>query len=351
MTTIVTLEQLETAANASLDFHMDKGQVFWQNEQNRPLLRDLMAAAKPFPGSKENLTERVAGEYATGIEGFQYDDEVGYSNPAKIKTATYPWKLIHGGINVTMQELLENGISVSNTANGTGITKISGSDAIVLADLFDYKMEDMKGGMAKDMDEMLWGDGTADSLLVPGIRSIIVDDPTDSLVVGGIDQAANTWWRNYASLDLVTTTPSDLNVLTALQQGLRQMRRYGSPTHKVYAGSDFIDAINDELRSKGNFTMTGWAGTGGGTLDGSIGNATFDKLPLTYAPTMDDLGLEKFCYFVDTKVIKVRPIEGEDMKKHTPSRPHNKYVLYRATTWAGGLTARQRNTSGVFSIA
>ena len=89
MATIVTLEQLDAVANAAMDFHTEKGQVFWQNEQSRPLLRDMMAAAQSFPGGKENLTVRVAGEYASGIEGFEYDSEVGYENPGKIRTASY----------------------------------------------------------------------------------------------------------------------------------------------------------------------------------------------------------------------------------------------------------------------
>jgi hypothetical protein len=35
---------------------------------------------------------------------------------------------------------------------------------------------------------------------------------------------------------------------------------------------------------------------------------------------------------------------------HNPARPADKYVLYRAKTWVGGLVARQRNTSGVYAI-
>jgi hypothetical protein len=349
MSTIVTIEQLEAAAAAAIDFHIKDG-VIWQNEQERPLLRDLTAAQKMFPGGKENLTERVAGEYVTGIEGFQYDDEVGYSNPAKMRTATYPWKLIHAGINVTNHELLQNGISIANTMDGTGEKRLSGRDAVVLADLFEYKMEDMQGGMAKDMDEMFWGDGSADPLLVPGIRSIIVDDPTDNVVVGGIDQAANTWWRNYAKLAINAATPSDQNVVNALQKGIRQMRRYGKGIkHKAYAGSDYMDALEKELRAKGNYTLDGWAKKG--TIDASIADLAFKGIEIEYAPTLDDLGLSKYNYWVDMSKVRPRVIEGEDMKKHNPARPHNKYVLYRAVTWVGGLTARQRNTSGVFSIA
>lgn len=349
MTTIVTLEQLEAAANAALDFHMDKGQTFWQNEQERPLLRDFMTAAKSFPGGKENLTVRVAGEYVTGIEGFEFDDEVGYSNPGKMRTATYPYKLIHGGINVTMHELLQDGISIADTTTGKSDSKISGRDATVLANLFEYKLEDMKGGMNKDLDEMWWGDGTSDPKLVPGIRSIIVNSPSAAATVGGIDQSANSWWRNYAATGVNASTASDQNLVTALQKGVRQMRRYGAPKHKAYAGSDFLEAFEKELRAKGNYTLEGWAKSG--KIDASVADVMFKGVEIEYAPTLDDLGLSKYNYWIDMSKIMPRYIEGENMKKHSPARPENKYVLYRAVTWVGGLTARQRNTSGVFSIA
>lgn len=348
MSTIVTLEQLDAAADAAIDYHMDRDQVFWQNEQSRPLLRDLTAAAKPFPGGKELLTERVVGEYASHIQGFQFDDSVDYGNPGKLRTASYPWKLIHCGINVTHHELLTNGISVTDDQKGD-TKKIAERDAIALADLFEYKMEDMQGGMAKDMDEMYWGDGTADPLLIPGIRSLITDDPTTGLVVGGIDQAANTWWRNYAALGTVSSTPGDQNLVQALQKGVRQMRRFGTPKHKAYAGADYMDAFERELRSKGNYTLEGWASKG--SIDASVADIKFKGIEIEYAPTLDDLGLGKRCYWIDTAKIRPRVVDGEDMKKHSPSRPANKYVLYRAMTYVGGLTARQRNTSGVFSVA
>lgn len=351
MATIVTLEQLETAATAALDYHDEKDTVLWQNEQDRPLLRDFMANSKVFPGGKENITERIAGEYATNIEGFQYDDEVGFSNPGKLRTATFPWKLIHAGINVTMHELLQNGISIVDTAMGKETRKLSERDAVALADLFEYKVEDMDGGMAKDMDEMLWGDGTADPKLIPGIRSIIVDDPTSAVTVGGIEQSLNTWWRNYAQLNINTTNASDQNLVQALQKGVRQMRkRAKNIKHKAYAGSDFMDALEKELRAKGNYTLNGWAKSGGGRIDASVADLEFKGVEIEYAPTLDDLGLSKRNYWIDMSKIRVRPIDGEDMKKHTPARPHNKYVLYRAKTFVGGLTARQRNSSGVFSI-
>lgn len=349
MSVVVSAEQLETIVNSTFDFYMDRGKVMWQNEQERPLLQDLTAMQKSFPGAKEHLVETVALEYVTRIQGFQYNDKVTYNNPGKIRLATYPYKLIHAGIGLTMHELLQNGISVSNMNNGTGERTLSGAEVVQITNVLDYKLEDMRGGMAKDMDEMLWDDGSTDPKLVPGIRSIIVDDPEAALVVGGIDQAANPLWRNIAQLGINASTPSNLNLINALRKQYRQMRRYKTPKHKIYAGSDFMDALEKELMSKGQFTQTGWSDTG--SVDGSMVDPKWNKQSIVYTPTLDDLGLAKYCYFVDMDSIKLRPVEGEDMKDHTPSRPEDEYVLYRARTWVGGLTCRRRNTSAVFSVA
>ena len=48
--------------------------------------------------------------------------------------------------------------------------------------------------------------------------------------------------------------------------------------------------------------------------------------------------------------LKLKVMEGEDRKTHTPARPPEKYVLYRAMTWTGGLCAQQLNGMGVYSI-
>jgi hypothetical protein len=54
---------------------------------------------------------------------------------------------------------------------------------------------------------------------------------------------------------------------------------------------------------------------------------------------------------MDTKHLFPMVVAGENMKKHAPARPENKYVFYRAVTYAGALVCRQRNSHGVYSIA
>jgi hypothetical protein len=344
-----TVQEVENIANAAIDFHFKRGTVFKQSIQNKPLLKAFNAAEKTFPGGKGNLTVRVKGTYTTTIQGFSGDDTVSYANPANIKTANFPYKMIHAGISFTMDELIKDGISVVDSTTGKNTTEHSEREMTALANLLEDKLDDMDEGTARGFNQMFWKDGTQDATLVPGIRSIVLDSPTSSTVVGGIDQNANTWWQNRASLALASGTPANLVVVTKLQNEIRQLRRYGGDPRLALAGSSFLDFFEQELRSKGNYTLEGWAKQG--RIDASVADVAFKGIDINYDPTLDDLGLNKYCFFLDMKHLFPMVVDGENMKKHAPARPENKYVFYRAVTWVGGLVTNQRNCHGVYSIA
>lgn len=344
-----TAQELENIANSAIDFHAERRKVTPQTLQDKPLLRALRAKQKTFPGGKDNITFRVKFDYTTGIQGFSHDDVVDYDNPANTKTASYPYKMIHGGISFTMDELIRDGITIVDSVDGKSTSQKSDREMTALANMLDEKLDDMEEGMERGFNLMFWRDGTQDPNLVPGVRSIVVNDPTAASVVGGIDQSAVTDWRNRASLGLSTATPSNLVIASKLQQEYRQLRRYGGNPDTWLAGSDFLDALEDELRSKGDFTNAGWA-KNGGRIDMSVADIEFKGKAIEYDPTLDDLGLTKYLFAIDTRHLYPMVVDGEDMKKHNPARPENKYVFYRAKTWVGGLVARRRNVHGVYSI-
>lgn len=344
-----TVQELENISNATLDHHLDRGKIYSQTIQDKPLLKSFDAKAKTFPAGKEFLTVRVKGEYTTTIQGFSADDSVTYRNPANIKTATFPYKRIHAGIEVTFDELQKNGISVTETSNGRSTSNHSDREITALANLLDDKIEDMMEGRARGMNNMFWRDGSTDSELVPGIKSFILADPTSATVVGGIDQSTNTWWRNRANLGLSTASPTASTIAKALQTEMRQLKRYGSPKHMMFAGADFLDALETELRVNGTYTQDGWAKSG--SIDVSVADTQFKGVTINYDPTLDDEGESKYLYIIDCNAIYPMYMEAERNKRHSPARPHDKYVMYRAVTDVLGLICKQRNTSGILSIA
>jgi len=344
-----TVDQINNIATAAIDFHFKKGNVLSQSIQDKPLLKWFNSAQKEFPGGAGNITRRVKGLYTTTVQGFQADDNVTYANPTNLKTAVYPWKLHHAGITFTMDELLHNGISVSDTQDGTGEVNASAAERVQLANVMQDKLEDLSEGWKRGMNLIFWKDGTQDSKVTPGILSFILDNPTSATVVGGIDQSLNPWWQNRAALAINNGhTAADQSLVQKLQKEMRQLRRFGGRPNLALAGSDMMDWFEQELRAKGNFTLEGWAKSG--KIDASVADLEFKGISIEYDPTLDDLGRSKFLYFFDKSTIYPMVVSGEDMKKHAPARPETKYAFYRAVTWVGGVCCDQRNANGVYSV-
>lgn len=345
-----TAQELANIANATLD-HFVRGQPLSQSIQEKPLYNGLRGKQKTFPGGKDYISLPVKGDYTTTIQGFSHDDTVSYQNPANIKRVQYAWKEIHAGISMTLTELKKNGISVIDTLTGENTTEHSEGEMIRLANILDDKLEDMGEGWARGFNNMLWEDGTQDSDEIAGLKSIIVDDPSTA-TVGGLSGATFSWWRNRALVGaskITSATTSGGVMIQTLQKEYRQLRRYGGSPDLWLAGSDMIDALETELRANGNYSDNGFSKKG--VTEFGMADLYFKGNAIVYDPTLDDKGESMRLYAIDTKHIYLDTMDGEDMRTHTPARPAEKYVLFRAMTYTGGLVCDQRNSSGVYEIA
>lgn len=347
-----TAQELHNISVAALDYHI-KGQPLSQHVQDKPLLAALKAKQKGFPGGKELITKRVKFDTTVDIQGYSHDDTLTYQNPANMKQASYPWYEIHGGISFSYTELKKDGISVVDSMTGKSTTTHSEAEMTRLASILEDKFDDMSEGMAAGMWRMFWEDGTQDAKEVPGVTSFVLNDPTSATVIGGLDQSAIARWRNRASLSLAATAAnaSTQVLVTALNQDRRQLRRYGGrPTH-YFAGSDFLNQLENELRAKGNYTLTGWGDKG--AIDIGVDDPQMKGQKFVYEPWLDDNSRSKYCYAlqIDKEGLCLYVMDGEDMKAHAPARPENKMVFYRAVTWTGTMACWRRNGMAVYSIA
>lgn len=354
-----TQSELDSIANAALKFYIDRGKLHDQTIQNKPLV-DLMERKKKwFPSGDKTLSVGVKGVYGAGgtddgFAGYTHDDSVGFYTPENIMRAEYDWMEHHIGFTMTHTELKIDGLSVVDT-NGERTSQHSQRDKTVLKGLLENKLEDFAEMRARSLNDLLWGDGTSDAKALDGIQSIIVEDPTTG-TVGGIDASTYDWWRNRARTaahassgggDAVTSSPSNGGVLyEELQKEFRQLRRYGGKPDVFMAGSDFITAMEREMKANGYYSQTGFNGGG----DASIGELKFSGVPVVYDPTLDDLSLSKRAYIWDSRDICLYAMTDEWNRQHTPSRPHDKFVLYRSVTCTGQLVARRRNSALVIDI-
>ena len=345
-----TQAELDNIANAALDYYIDKGNVYAQSLQDKPLLKAMDSSAKTFPGGKGELSVAVKGTYTTTVSGYTHNDTVTYANPANIKRANYAWKEHHAGISLTLTELKKDGISVSDSTTSAGTSNHSGRDQTVLANLFQDKLDDMMEGYSRGMNDFLFGDGTADANAIAGIQSIILDDPTTG-TVGGLSVATNTWWRNRANV-AISTTASGQELIETIHSEMRQLKRYGGKPTVAVCGSAFLDRLADELRRNGNYSQTGFAR--GQNI--AMGEISYNGLTFQYDPTLDDLSIatkdpSKRCYIIDPSKLCMYYMDGEKMKRHSPARPADQYVMYRAVTTTAALSATQLNCHGVYEIA
>lgn len=341
----VTIQQLESAANARLD-HYIKGQPLSQTIQDKPFLKLMRAKQSTFPGGRGELKFNVKNDYDTTFMGYEYDDTVEYGNPANMRQVSFPYFELHAGIKIPFTELKRDGINVVDSAMGEKTAQVEGREIEGISNILDDKLEDMDEGMERSFNEILWRDGTQSAKVFGGLLSVLSGTPTSG-VVGGIDRGMNSWWRNRASLGIVVSAANQ-TLITTLRSETRQLLRYGGKPTVLLCGSSFLAGLETEVAGKGDYSHTGFAG---GT-DVGMGDIKLRGLgTFTYDPTLDDLGYSKYCFAIDTRHIMLKVMSGEDMKRHSPARPAEKYVLYRGVTWTGTLIARKLNAHGVYSIA
>jgi len=114
---------------------------------------------------------------------YEGSDTLDTTDNENITGASYKWKSLYANISITEEDELKNGGSA-------GVLKLLGSKAMIA----EKTLKDLLG-------TGLYSDGTNPKSIV-GLRDIVATDQ----VVGGIDQATNSWWQG--KVDSTTTTLS-----------------------------------------------------------------------------------------------------------------------------------------------
>lgn len=340
--------QLLAMQESALDFYIREKVAPALHDVDRPLLKGLNAKMRTFSGggADRQITAPARWETQTTHQAFEFDDLVTYSNPSPQRALRYQWRQIHWGIEITETELQMAGVTVSDDMNA----EMSGDEFSRIQAVLETKMADMELGVQESLESMYWLDGTQNPKEPPGVMSLVHTNPSAPAYVGGVDQSTNAIWRNRASLGINVSTPSDLKLTSKLRSEELQLRKYrGRPTHRL-CGSAFMDALWAEISSKGTFTQTGWAGS---AIDIGIEAPKQGGTSYVYEPFLDTLGLEKYCYVLDVGERGIYPMvmRGQNLKRRTPIRPNDKYVYMTAITHTFAMVCRNRNSSGVYSIA
>lgn len=359
-----TADEIANINNSVLDNFLNKGTVFKQNILNKPMLQAFDASRGTFAGGKEYVSFGVKGGQGGGsLSGYTHDDQVSYYTPANNKRVVFPWKEHHIGITVTHTELKKEGVEVVESGADQSTRNVDGREEFVLANLLDEKMDELGEDYAFSLDDLIHGDGTTDTKALSGIKALILDSPAVG-TTGGLSRAVNTWWRNRAATAAFGSAGGQAAITSAvanggallqfLQKEKRQLMKFaqGGVRHRCFAGSDFIDAMETEIRANGTYSMNGFRDRDAANGEiGTMEGVPFGNWNIIYDPSLDRLGHAKRLYVIDMRRVGLRYMNGQRMKRHNPARPYDRYVMYNGITTTAVMAAQQLNTSAVYDIA
>jgi len=354
-----TTEQLSYAGNAAINYFLRNDPVD-QINVNRPWIKKLMGDKKPYVGGLQYVVEQLRYSNDSNFQSYFGDTQVTYNRKRTLQQAKFTWGAFHDGFGLNEDELAQNGIVMTDDKSSVP----TDAEKVQLTNLLQENAETLKLGFQENFDYMLHRDGSQAATDIPGLDALVSTTPTVSLVVGGLDQSIYTWWQNTAITGISTATAG--NLTQQMEIAWRDCTRYGGFTPDlILCGEEFLDAYRTDSKSsiiRNVFVKDGM--NKGVTLDGSVGSGaktglSFKGLELDWDPVMTVLDAldaplvpwSKRCYFINTKFLKLRPIQGHWMVSRTPPRVYDRYVHYWALTAKAALTTGKRNAHAVLSIA
>jgi hypothetical protein len=357
-----TTEQLAYAGRAALDFYLKNDPTDNYNVY-RPLIELLMSGKKEYGGGLQYVVEQLRYQNDSNFQSYFGDSQVSYNRKRTIQQAKYTWGAFHDGFGLNEDELVANGISVTDDKGATPTE----AETVQLTNLLEENLATLKLGFQENFDIMLHRSGSQSATDIPGLDALVSLTPATG-IVGGIDPSVNTWWQNYASTGIVSGTAG--NVTNAMETAWRACIRVGQEVpDTILAGSAFIDAYRKDSGSQAGYTTRQVFVDANNkkpiTLDNGVGTGSkydtglyFKGKPIMWDPvfdTMDTLDAPaiawaKRCYFLNTKRLQLRPIKGHWMIPRRPPRVYDRYVHYWALTAKAALTTGKRNAHAVLAI-
>jgi len=349
----ITPQALVNGANYQLEAFA-KGDPIDNIVRDRPLLKWLVDNKKESVFGNGIFNEKVRFTNDSNYQNFTGDDQLTYKRKNTVRKAPFQHYEAFDGFALNETELADNGIILTDDKTAT----TSDAEMIQIVDKLKEGWATTKNGIQENMDLELHLDGTQSTKACPGLDLIVSTTPTVG-TIGGIDASVATFWRNNADLAISTATPG--NLVKEMEKMWRACMTYGGvgAPDFIPCGSAFYDAyVADSRAAISRYANV--TGKGGADLDASVATVNFHGIPLVWDPSFDALDVQlgaitypwaKRCYFLQSKSLSFRPFKGRWMVKRTPDRMYDRHTHYFGISADYGLTANQRNSMAVLSIA
>lgn len=345
-------EQLAYAGKAAIDYFLKNSPVDNINTA-RPLIKKLMENKQTYSGGLQYVVEQLRFSNDSNFQSYFGDSQVSYNRKRTLQQAKFSWGAFHDGFGLNEDELAQNGILMTDDKNAVP----SDAEKVQLTNLLQENMETLKLGFEVNFDIMLHRDGTQSATDIAGIDLLISTTPSASATIGTLNQSTYSWWRNTASLNI-----HPANLINEMERVWRECTRYGGVAPDfILVGGDFLDQYREAAGLTVNRQINNDAALkkGGVSVDAGTTGVYFKGVELTWDPVFDVMDTldspatpwAKRCYFINTKSIKLRPINGHWMVSRKPPRVYDRYVHYWALTSKAALTTNKRNSNAVLSVA
>ena len=186
--------------------------------------------------------------------------------------------------------------------------------------------------LQNEVGTALYSDGTASKEL-GGLRLLIDDDPTSAGTIGGIDQVANTFWRNQFTPATAFTSST--------ARGLMNTRwlscvRGGDKPDLILAASNMFTPYWEALQDNVRYTST------------KMADAGFMALKYLDADVVyDDQCPASRMYFVNTDYLELCCPSNQKFTVGKPRTVTNAFYDVIPVLFAGNLTCSNRERQGV----
>jgi len=301
---------------------------------------------KPFDGGRTIVQELNYANNATftWYSGYQTIN----INPSQVFTAAeFPIRQAALAVSISGLEELQN----------------AGEEAII--DLLEGRVENAEMTFMNGLSNGIYGDGSV-SGSINGLQLLVASTPTTG-VIGGIDRASWTFWRN-VSFSAVTNggaAASASNILQYMDALWVQLIRGRDFPDLIVADNNmykfYLQALQSiqRIQTEGGAPDLAEAGyqslkymNADVVLDGGYQGQSTDPLPFEVSSSGTAVGgaPTSTMYFLNTNYIHWRPHARRNMVPLDPDRfSVNQDAMVRLLGWAGNLTLSNAFLQGILT--
>lgn len=279
---------------------------------------------KPVSGGRTIVQELEYAENSTYMRYSGYE-QLNISPSDVFSAAEYDWKQASVAVTISGLEQIQN----------------AGPERII--DLLEARISNAEKTMMNNISADCYSDGTADGGKQIGGMQLLVSDTPNAGVVGGIDAATWSFWRNVA---FNATTDGGAAVSTANIQSYMnsvwvQLVRNTDKPDLIVADNEMWRLYLESLQAIQRITQVTEASAGFQSLKYMTADVVLDGGFGGAAPA-------KHMYFINSDYLFYRPSRDRNMEVQEGDRvPVNQDAIVKMVMFAGNMTTSNRFLQGV----